>query len=121
MPFEPPVTDAQEHALAKLEAGLALVEGWVDHVSSRAVAPHLPNAARLAEMMARRRASGFTVIEVTMAAFVMVVGLASSLNVLSAGLRALDDARNITLASQILQSELERLRLLPWSSSTGGP
>jgi Tfp pilus assembly protein PilV len=69
---------------------------------------------------AARRRAGFTIIEVTMAAFVMVFGIATSLSVLSSGLRTLDDARNITLASQILQSELERLRLLPWSSSTGG-
>ncbi len=84
---------------------------------SAAQNPHLP--PRRAARPDRRRA-GFTVIEVTMAAFVMVFGIATSLNVLSAGLRTLDDARNITLASQILQSELERLRLLPWSSSTGG-
>jgi Tfp pilus assembly protein PilV len=77
-------------------------------------------AKKPAPPRAARRRAGFTIIEVTMAAFVMVFGIATSLSVLSSGLRTLDDARHITLASQIMQSELERLRLLPWSSSTGG-
>lgn len=56
--FEPAVTPAQQAALQRLETALALVEGWVDHVTAQAVNPHLPQAVRLAEMMQRRRAAG---------------------------------------------------------------
>lgn len=51
-------TESQEAALLRLESALALVEGWVQHVTAQAVAPHLPHAVALQEMLARRRASG---------------------------------------------------------------
>jgi putative hydrolase len=56
--FHPQHTEAQQAALLQLETALALVEGWVDHVSGEAAARHLPNAVALAEMMRRRRAAG---------------------------------------------------------------
>ncbi|MCL2453798.1 MAG: zinc-dependent metalloprotease [Micrococcales bacterium] len=56
--FEPRNTPDQEAALARLETGLALVEGWVDEVTAAATAPHLPHATALREMMRRRRAAG---------------------------------------------------------------
>lgn len=49
------------------------------------------------------------------AATVMVVAISSSLVVLQQGLRAIDTARTTTLAGQILQSQMEKLRLLNWS------
>lgn len=51
-------TPAQEAALRRLETALALVEGWVEHVTALAVAPHLPHAVPLREMLRRRRAAG---------------------------------------------------------------
>ena len=51
-----------------------------------------------------------------MAAFIMAFGIASSIIALQTGFKALDVARDSTLASQIMQSEIERIRLLPWSS-----
>jgi Tfp pilus assembly protein PilV len=74
----------------------------------------------MSPLSAARPVAGFTVIEVAFAATVLLLGLASATTLVQSGLRVLDDARNITLASQIMQSELERVRLLPWSSSTGG-
>ncbi len=56
--FGPQTTDAQQAALDRLETSLALVEGWVDEVSAAAVAPHLPHAVALREMLRRRRAAG---------------------------------------------------------------
>lgn len=50
-----------------------------------------------------------------LAAFVLVVGILSSLVVLQRGFEALDTARNLTAATQVMQSEIERLRLLDWS------
>jgi hypothetical protein len=59
---------------------------------------------------------GFTIVEVCLATFVMVFGIASSLIVMQTGFKALDVARDSTLASQIMQSEIERIRLLPWNN-----
>ena len=56
--FEIEPTPPQQASLERLETALALVEGWVDEVSMAAVGPYLPNAARLGEMMRRRRAAG---------------------------------------------------------------
>jgi putative hydrolase len=49
---------AQQAALVRLETALALVEGWVEEVTAQAVAPHLPHAVPLREMLRRRRATG---------------------------------------------------------------
>lgn len=51
-------TPAQESALRRLETLLALVEGWVEHVTAAAVAPHVPYGVPLREMLRRRRAAG---------------------------------------------------------------
>ncbi len=51
-------TESQDRALGRLETALALVEGWVEEVSAQAVAPHLPHAVPLREMLRRRRAAG---------------------------------------------------------------
>ncbi len=59
---------------------------------------------------------GFTLIEVVMATFVMAVGISASIVSLQFGFKALDNARNTTLASQIIQSEMERVRLLNWTA-----
>lgn len=48
----------------------------------------------------------------------MVIALSSSLIVLQVGLRAIDTARYTTLAGQILQSQMEKLRLLTWTQLT---
>jgi len=51
-------TPEQQAALARLELILALIEGWVDHLADTAASEHLPSAARLREMIRRRRAEG---------------------------------------------------------------
>jgi hypothetical protein len=59
-----------------------------------------------------------------MASTVMVLAIASSIIVLQQGMRALDTARFTTLAGQILQSQMEKLRLLTWTqltNATSGP
>lgn len=55
--FTPQLTEDQEVTLLRLETLLALVEGWVDSVSTRATA-NLPSAAALTETLRRRRAGG---------------------------------------------------------------
>ncbi len=56
--FTPEDTPQQQAALARLEAILALVEGWVGHVVDSAVADRLPSSVRLGEAFRRRRAAG---------------------------------------------------------------
>jgi phosphoenolpyruvate carboxylase len=50
-----------------------------------------------------------------MTTFIMAFGLATAVITIMSGLRSIDVARNMTLASQVLQSEMERLRLMSWS------
>lgn len=64
----------------------------------------------------RRGQRAFTILEVTLATFVMALGIATATLTMMGGFKTLDVARNITLASQILQSEMERLRLMDWTS-----
>ncbi|GAC66592.1 zinc-dependent metalloprotease [Gordonia soli] len=56
--FEPQTTPEQKAALARLETLLALVEGWVEQVVSRALTDRIPSTGALTETMRRRRASG---------------------------------------------------------------
>lgn len=56
-----------------------------------------------------------TLIEVMLAALVMVLVFISSVTALQSGFRTLDDARMSTLAAQIAQSKIENLRLLNWT------
>lgn len=48
---------AQINALNRLEVVLALVEAWIDVVSTQALVPYLANPVALREMMRRRRAA----------------------------------------------------------------
>ena len=50
-----------------------------------------------------------------MATFVMIFGISSAILVMQSGFRSLDTARKSTLAAQIMQSEMERIRMLSWS------
>ncbi|WP_067778519.1 zinc-dependent metalloprotease [Actinomyces vulturis] len=51
-------SDAEARTQETVAWLLATVEGWVDEVTAQAVAPHLPHAVALGEMMRRHRASG---------------------------------------------------------------
>lgn len=58
---------------------------------------------------------GFTILEVMVAATVLALGVAGVVTVSQQGLQALDTARNLTAASQAMQSEMERVRLMSWA------
>src|SRR5690242_11241230 len=66
----------------------------------------------------RERCRGFTVLEVAMGAMVMLLAVSTSIMVLQRGYQSLDDARNTTLATQVLQSVMEDLRLRNWTQMT---
>jgi len=53
-----------------------------------------------------------------MSAFVMAFGIATSIVAMQSGFKTIDLARGTTLASQIMQSEMERIRLMSWTTIT---
>lgn len=69
-------------------------------------------------LRAPRARPAFTLVEVMVSTFVMIFAICSAIIVLQSGFKAMDTARNTTLASQIMQSEMERVRLLPWDTTT---
>lgn len=76
---------------------------------------HTPSTPGTSAPRPLRRQSGFTIAEVMMAAIVMAFAISTSITTLQRGYRALDTARNITIAGQIMQSEFEKMRLRDWS------
>ena len=50
-----------------------------------------------------------------MATFVMAFGIVSSIVAMQAGFKQIDLARGTTIAAQIIQSEMERLRMMSWT------
>ncbi len=63
-----------------------------------------------------RDARGFTILEVTMAAFILVLGIVTSISVIQRGFGYLDTARNLNVASQIMENEIETLRTQSWAT-----
>ncbi|MSV87394.1 MAG: hypothetical protein F2856_00520 [Actinobacteria bacterium] len=55
--FTPEATPKQEAALARLEIALALIEGWIDQLTTQAAGERLPSYAALSETLRRRRAT----------------------------------------------------------------
>lgn len=51
-----------------------------------------------------------------MAAMVMAFAITTSITTMQRGFLSLDTARNITIAGQIMQSEFEKMRLVPWTT-----
>jgi hypothetical protein len=71
-------------------------------------------------MSKRKRTGGFTIVEVAMAAAVMALVIMSSLVAMGRAFTPLDSARCISYASQIMQSEMEKMRLMSWGTGTTG-
>jgi Tfp pilus assembly protein PilV len=65
-----------------------------------------------------RSQKGFTILEVAMAAAVMAMSISSSILVMGRGFNNLDSARCFSYSSQIMQSELEKMRLTKWGDGT---
>jgi Tfp pilus assembly protein PilV len=77
----------------------------------------IPRAGRGGGIAAPKRpgAGGFTLVEVMVASTVLVFGIITAVTTSQRGLQALDTARNLTAASQLMQAEMERIRLLSWT------
>ncbi len=59
---------------------------------------------------------GFTIIEVMMASVILVVGFMGMIQAITMGSEMMATARRQTLAAQILEHEIGKLRLTAWSS-----
>lgn len=64
---------------------------------------------------------GFTIVEVMVAAGVMALAITTSITTMQRAFLALDSARNITLAGQVMQSEFEKIRLKDWTTVSAYP
>lgn len=62
--------------------------------------------------------AGFTILEVVIAAALLLIVFAGTLAALQTGFKIIDSARNTTLADQILQSQIEDIRLCSWVKLT---
>jgi Tfp pilus assembly protein PilV len=61
------------------------------------------------------RSAAFTLVEVMVASAVLVLGIVTAITAMQRGLQAQDTARNLSLATQLMQTEMEQLRLKSWS------
>jgi type II secretory pathway pseudopilin PulG len=67
----------------------------------------------------RRSTRAVTLLEVMIATMVLALTITSSLLVLKSGFQMIETARYTTLAGQILQSQMEKLRLLSYTQLQG--
>jgi Tfp pilus assembly protein PilV len=64
------------------------------------------------------RVRGFTILEVAIATAIMTLALGTALITLARGFDSMDTARCLSYSSQIMQSELEKMRLTSWGNGT---
>lgn len=69
----------------------------------------------------RACARAFTIVEVMMASVILVVGLIGMIQGITIGSEMMATARRQTIAAQILDHEIGKLRLLPWDVTTAAP
>lgn len=67
------------------------------------------------------RRAGFTIAEVMMAAAVMALAITTSITTMQRAFLAVDVARGTSYAAQIMQSELEKMRLQNWTTVNAYP
>ena len=68
-----------------------------------------------------RSARGLTIAEVAMAAMFMALVLTTSITVLQRAFISLQNARDLNIVSQMLQSEMEKMRLADWTTVSALP
>src|SRR5690348_10643355 len=93
------------------------------HAQSRVLRPtpgdrrsrsHFQVSGLRSQVSSSRSAGGFTIVEVMMAAVVLVVGFMGMIQAITLGSDMLATARRQTIAAQILSHEVEYLRLASW-------
>jgi Tfp pilus assembly protein PilV len=66
-----------------------------------------------------RSQRGITIIEVATAALIMGLVLATAVTTMQRAFISLQNARDLNIASQMLQSEMEKMRLADWTTVNG--
>lgn len=67
------------------------------------------------QMVIPRTIRGFTLVEVAMAVIVLALALTTSLSAMQRAFLQFDTARNLEVAANILQCEMEKERLFSWT------
>ena len=78
------------------------------------VRPRVSSARRFSRSPWKHAATAFTLLEVMVAAVVLVFSITTAMAAMERGFQALDTARNLTTSAQIMEDEMERLRLENW-------
>lgn len=68
-----------------------------------------------------RSRGAFSVIEVVVATAILALVISTSLSVMSQGFRAMDTARSVRVATQIIQDEMENIRMANWQTVQSWP
>jgi Tfp pilus assembly protein PilV len=68
-----------------------------------------------------RHCAGFTLLEVALGATILAVGFVGLIEGMTYASEMLDTARKQTLAAQVMQADVEYLRMQPWSTISGLP
>ena len=111
----PPKTEDQIAALARIETLLALIDGWVDTVTDRAVS-RIPTKDAIGEMVRRNRAAGRPG-EKALAGLIGIEARPRRLREAAAMWRAIDDA----VGSDVRDSLWAHPDVLPTSSDIDDP
>ena len=69
----------------------------------------------------RNNPAGFSLVEVMMASVILVIGFVGMIEAVTLSARMMDSARRQTLASQIINHEVEKLRFNDWTTISGLP
>lgn len=78
------------------------------------LAPSRPRPEQAGRGRRARLRRAFSLVEVMVASTVLVLGISGALVTLQRSLSSIAQARQLDAASQLMQAELERLRLLSW-------
>lgn len=66
------------------------------------------------------RQTGFTIVEVMMASIILVIGFVGMVEAVAISARQMDAARRQTLATQIINHEIGKLRFAVWTNGSTG-
>lgn len=66
----------------------------------------------------KRRTRAFTLVELAMAVIILALALTTSLTAMQSAFLQFDTARNLEIAANILQCEMEKERLFTWSQAS---
>ncbi|HLP26202.1 MAG TPA: type II secretion system protein [Acidobacteriota bacterium] len=109
--YDSPPSVRRDRSNEAVAAGIA--HGWKGALAAPLF--RSPHQLRASAQRASRRSRAFTLVEVMIASLVLVFGIVSAISAMQSGVRAMDRTRKLALATQVLQTEMEQLRLKSWT------